>query len=58
MIPTILAILILLRSIMKTETIIKHIEHVGNRKNLKKIQKAVTAQKKLLEELHELGQVL
>lgn len=43
---------------MKTETIIKRIELVGNRENLKKIQKAVTAQKKLLEELHELGQVL
>ena len=42
---------------MKTENIIKHIEHVCNRKNIKKIQKAVTAQKKLLEELHELGQI-
>jgi len=42
---------------MKPETIIKHIELVGNRKNLKKIQQAVTAQKKLLNELHELGQI-
>lgn len=42
---------------MKTEKIIHHIGLVGNRKNLKKIQQAVTAQKKLLNELHELGQI-
>lgn len=43
---------------MKVEKLIYHIGLVGNRKNLKKIQQAVTAQKKLLNELHELGQVL